>query len=63
MSQYWRFGPFSNFSYAPRLEVFKMLFLCFEPEPLLLKGPKGSGYFSANPKAHLPWESDIQFLQ
>ena len=33
MSQYWNIGPFSHFSCAPRIEAFKMLFQCFDPEP------------------------------
>ena len=47
MSQYWHFGHFSLFSCAPRVGVLKMVFLCFEPEPLFLKGLKPLGYFHA----------------
>ena len=63
MSQHWHFGPFFHFLCAPRIEMFKVLFLFFEPELLLLKGLKASGCFHAKVQTHLPWELEIQFLQ
>ena len=47
MSAYWRFGPFSRFWSAPRVRVFRILCLCFEPEPLLIKELNALGCFHA----------------
>ena len=45
MSQYWHFGLFPPFSSAPRVELLKMVFMCFKPQPLLIKGLKALGCF------------------
>ena len=47
MSQYWHFAHISYFSCASRAEVSKMLFLCFRPEPMLIKGLKALNGFNA----------------
>ena len=38
MSQYWHFGHVSNFSCAPRFEVLKIVFWCFGPELMVIRG-------------------------
>ena len=43
MSQYWHFGPFFHFLCARRVEVIKMLSLCFEPDLWLIKRLKALG--------------------
>ena len=47
MSKYWYFGHSSQFSGAPRVEVLKAVFLCFEPEPSWIKGLQALGSFHA----------------
>ena len=52
MSEYWHLGQFPQFSCALWVEVLNMVFLWFEPEPLLIKGLKALGYIHA--KAPIP---------
>ena len=47
MPQYWDSGHFSLFLCAPRVEVLKMVILCFEPEPSLIKGLQALDCFHA----------------
>ena len=54
MSQYWHFGHFSHFLSAPRVEVLKLVFLCFEPDPLLIKGLTALGCFRAKAESPSP---------
>ena len=54
MTQHWHFGHFFHFLCAPRVEVLKMVFLCSEPEPLLIKGLKALGCFHAKAQSPSP---------
>ena len=63
MSQYWHLGHFSNFLCASRVEVSKMVFLCFEPEPFLIKGLHLWVASMQQPKFHPSWKPEIQGLE
>ena len=62
MSQYWQLGTLSQFSCAPRVEVLKMVFLCFEPKVLLIKGLKALGCFRAIAQSPSPLGTGGKFL-
>ena len=54
------FGHFSHFSCASGAEV---VFLRFGPEPMLIMDLRLWVASMQKRKVHLPWESEIQFLE
>ena len=51
VSEYWHFGHISHF---PRAEVLEIIFLCFGPQLMVIKGLKASGCFQAKAKGPSP---------
>ena len=63
MSHYWHFGPFPHFSCAPTVEVLKCFSRASSPNSSRLRALQLRVASMQKPKAHLPWQPEMQFLE